>query len=421
VRRVIERGPRAVATLVALAVMATTVAACGRGSDDSSGNAGGGSGAKAEVGVTDKAIKLGGIYAFTGPSPSFEASYGAKAYFQMINDQGGVNGRKIDFITRDGQYQPGQTLQAARQLVQQDKVFALFHVLGTPTNAAIFDYVDQVKVPNLLVETGASMFGSDPKAHPMTTTYQPPYPDEAEALGNYVAETKPNGKVGILYQNDSLGQDFVSGFTKGIEGSNVKIIKKQSYEVTDPSVNGQVSNLKASGADVFLNATTPKFAAQAIARVGAIGWKPLQLIPNLDSSPAAVLKPAGLENAKGLVSTAWFKSAGDPSTENDEAVQQFVTMVEKYQPKGDPSSSAVQRGWIAAQMLTDALKKLKNPTRESLLNALRNQDTTLPILLEGIRIQTSPTDGFPVQSVYIEKFDGTSWKVSGDVQSFDTH
>ena len=416
-RRVLDTRVRGAATAVAVALLALAGAGCGRGSDDGGGGSGGGG--QTAGGGTKSEIKLGGIYAFTGPSPSYEASYGAKAYFALVNSRGGVNGRKINFITRDGQYQPGQTLQAARQLVQQDKVFALFHVLGTPTAAAILDYVDQSKVPNVLVETGASLFGADPKGHPWTTMYQPPYDDEGQALGRYVVEHQPNGKVGILFQHDALGADFTTGFSRGIAGSGVKIVKKQSYEVTDPSVNAQVSNLKAAGADVFLNASTPKFAAQAISRAGAIGWRPLQLLPNLDSSPALVLKPAGLRNADGIVSTAWFKAATDPRYADDPAVQEFVNTLAKYQRKGDPNSAAVERGRVAAQVLVEALKPLKNPTREGLMSALRSMDTTLPTLLPGIQIHTSATDGVPVQSGYLEQFRKDRWVVSGKLQSFD--
>ncbi|GLZ09407.1 branched-chain amino acid ABC transporter substrate-binding protein [Actinomadura sp. NBRC 104412] len=392
--------------LAAVAALGLVVSGCGRG----------GEGDTAAAGVTDKEIKIGGIYAFTGPSPSYEASYGALAYFDMVNAKGGVNGRKIRFITRDGKYQPGDTLQAAKQLVEQEDVFALFHVLGTPTNLALQNYVNQQKVPHVYVETGAATFGADLRKNPWTVGYQPPYTNEGEAYGRHVAREKPNGKVGILYQNDSLGADFTRGFEKGIQGSGVKIVARQPYEVSDPSVNSHVSNLKASGADVFLNATTPKFAAQAIRQAAAIGWRPLQLLPSLDASPELVLKPAGFEASRGIVSMAWFKSPTE--FPDDPAVKEFVDALARYQPKGNKNSAAVQRGWIAAQLFVRALQTQKEPTREGLMKAVLNMDTTLPVLLDGVSIKTSPTDGYAVQSLRLQRFTGTEWRTFGEVMDF---
>jgi branched-chain amino acid transport system substrate-binding protein len=399
-----SKGVRALAGVAVLGLVAT---GCGRGGTDDS----------AAAGISAKEVKIGGVYAFTGPSPSYEASYGALAYFDMINAKGGVNGRKIRFVTRDGKYQPGDTLQAAKQLVEQENVFALFHVLGTPTNLALQNYVDQQKVPHVYVETGASVFGADLKKHPWTVGYQPPYTNEGEAYGRHVAATKPNGKVGILYQNDALGSDFTKGFEHGIQGSQVKVVARQPYEVSDPSVNSHVSNLKASGADVFLNATTPKFAAQAIRQAGAIGWHPLQLLPSLDASPELVLKPAGLAASRDIVSMAWFKSPSE--FPGDPAVKEFVDALAKYRPKGNKNSAAVQRGWIAAQLFTRSLQTMKEPTRDGLMKAVLTMNTTLPILLDGVSIKTSPTDGYAVQSLQLERFSGTEWKTFGKVMSFE--
>jgi branched-chain amino acid transport system substrate-binding protein len=397
--------------LALLASVAMFVAACGR-DDESTGGGGGGS----DPGITKTEVKLGGSYPFSGPASAYKTiSDGAKAYFKKVNGEGGVNGRKIKFITLDDAYEPPRAVQNARRLVVQEKVFALFNTLGTPNNLAIWDYLNQQKVPQLFVATGGSQWGADIKKHPYTIGWQPDYVTESQVYADYLKENKPNAKVAVLYQNDGFGKDLLGGFDDAIKGSGVKVVAKESYEVTDPTVASQVSKLASSGADTFLNITTPKFSAQAIVAVAKSNWKPLHILNNVGASKALVLQPAGLENAKGIISTTYYKDPEDPKWANDPAMKEYKEGLKAYSSRSNPNDPFHVYGWGAAQTMVEALKNMKEPTREALMDSVRNLDQEVPILLPGIKVQTAPDDGYALEAMQVERFDGKNWKLVGDV------
>ena len=404
---------RGMALLVALVVAAAlVVAGCGRSSDN-----GGGGGGNAP-GVTDNSIKLGTTFPLSGPASAYATiSRASQAYFKMVNAQGGVNGRKISYVVRDDGYDPARAVQNARRLITQDKVFALFNPLGTPVNLAIWDYVNQQKVPQLYVATGASDFGADPNKHPWTIGWQPTYPIEAQAFADYLKKSKANAKVAVLYQNDEFGKNFLNAFQKGIDGSSIKIVAKQSYEVTDPTVSPQVVKLARSGADTFLDIATPKPTAQAIGTVAKIGkWKPLHLISNVSASKSLVFKPVGLAAAKGIVSNTYIKDPESPQYANDAAMRDYKAQLKKYAPRLNPDEPFNVYGWAVAQTMVDTLKKAgKDLTRDNVMKAARSLDENIGLLLPGVKLKTSDSDGFPIQSVQIQKFDGQNWKTAGDL------
>ena len=398
--------------IVTLLVVAVGLVAIGCGRDE-----GGGGGGGSDPGITDKEIKLGGSYPFSGPASAYRTiAEGAKAYFDKVNAEGGVNGRKIKFVTLDDAYEPPRAVQNARKLIQQDKVFALFNTLGTANNAAIMKSVNQQKVPQLFVATGASIVGADVSKFPYTTGWQPDYVTEAKVYVDYLKKQKPNAKVAVLYQNDAFGKDLLSGFENAAKGSNIKVVAKQSYEVTDPTVSSQMAKLKGSGADTFLNITTPKFSAQAIVATAKLGWHPLHILNNVGASKALVLKPAGLKNAQGIISTTYFKDPEDPKWANDAAMKDYKAGLKKFSPRSDPNDPFHVYGWGAAQTMTDALKRMKDPTRASLMKAVRSTNQKVPILLPGIDVKLDgQSDGFPIEAMQIEKFEGQNWKLQGKV------
>jgi branched-chain amino acid transport system substrate-binding protein len=408
-------GHKGMRLLVALVVAAALVAAgCGRSSDN-----GGGGGANAP-GVTDSSIKLGTTFPLSGPASAYATiSRASQAYFKMVNAKGGVNGRKITYVVRDDGYDPARAVQNARRLVTQDKVFALFNPLGTPVNLAIWDYLNQQKVPQLFVATGASDFGDDPGKHPWTIGWQPTYPIEAQAFADYLKQAKANAKVAVLYQNDEFGKNFLSAFQKRIGGSNVKIVAKQSYEVTDPTVSPQVVKLARSGADTFLDIATPKPTAQAIGTVAKIGkWKPLHLISNVSASKSLVFKPVGLASAKGIVSNTYIKDPESPQYASDAAMKDYKAQLKKYAPRLNPDEPFNVYGWAVAETMVDTLKKAgKDLTRDNVMKAARSLDTNVGLLLPGVKVKTSDSDGFPIQSVQIQRFDGQTWKTVGDLDT----
>jgi branched-chain amino acid transport system substrate-binding protein len=395
-------------SLVWLAVLvAVTLLAAGCGRDDDN---------EESPGVTKDTIKLGGSYPFSGPASAYKnIGEGAKAYFSSVNAKGGVDGRKIDFVTLDDGYEPPRAVQNARRLIEQDKVFALFNTLGTPNNLAIWDYVNQQKVPHVFVATGASDWGADTKKHPFTIGWQPDYVTEAQTYADYLKQEKPDAKVAVLYQNDGFGKNLLGGFEKAIEGSNIKIVGRESYEVTDPTIGSQMSKLAASGADTFLDITTPKFSAQAIVAVAKSDWKPLHILNNVGASKTLVLTPAGLDNAKGIVSTAYFKDPEDPRWANDSAMRAYKADMKKYAPRANANDPFEVYGWAVADTMTEALKQMKSPTRDDLMEAVRNMNYRSPILLPGIEIKTSESDGYPIDAMQVQTFNGRNWELQGQV------
>ena len=393
--------------LVALLALALT--ACGR--DDEEGGEGG-----SDPGITENSIKLGGSYPFSGPASAYRSiAEGAKARFELENANGGVDGRKIEFVTLDDAYEPPRAVENARRLIQQEEVFALFNTLGTPNNAAIWDYVNEEEVPHLYVATGASLWGADVDAHPWTIGWQPDYVTESQVYADFLEKEKPSAKVAVLYQNDAFGEDLLNGFKEAISGTDVKVVAEESYEVTDPTVSSQVAKLADSGADTFLNIATPKFSAQAIAAVGKLGWKPLHILNNVGASKALVLEPAGLENAQGIVSTSDYMDPEDPQWADDPAMKEYDAAMKKYAPRANPDDPFHLFGWGAATTMIDALKGMKKPTRAALMDSVRNMDTEVPILLPGIEVKTGPDDGYPIEAMQIMRFEGENWKLQDEV------
>jgi branched-chain amino acid transport system substrate-binding protein len=396
-----------------LAILALLATACGRGS---SGGSGGSGSNGSDPGITASSIKLGGSYPFSGPASAYGTiGVSAKAYFDWLNAKGGVNGRKIEFTTLDDGYEPARALQNAKQLVEQNKVFALFNTLGTANNLAIWDYANQQKVPQVFVATGASAWGADPSKHPWTIGWQPDYVSEARVYAEYLKKNKPNAKVAALYQNDAFGKDLLNGFKSAVQGSGISVTAAESYEVTDPTVDSQVSKLATSKADVFLDITTPKFGAQAIHRLTEVNWKPLHILNNVAASKTLVLKPAGLAASKGIVSVSYFKDPEDPRWASDSAMMEYKAGLKQYAPKADPNEPFNVYGWAAANTMAEALKQMKSPTRQALMDTIRNMNLNIPLLLPGVSVQTSPTDGYPIQDMQIMQFDGQHWQLQGSV------
>jgi branched-chain amino acid transport system substrate-binding protein len=396
-----------------LAILALLATACGRGS---SGGSGGSGSNGSDPGITASSIKLGGSYPFSGPASAYGTiGVSAKAYFDWLNAKGGVNGRKIEFTTLDDGYEPARALQNVKQLVEQNKVFALFNTLGTANNLAIWDYTNQQKVPQVFVATGASAWGADPSKHPWTIGWQPDYVSEARVYAEYLKKNKPNAKVAALYQNDAFGKDLLNGFKSAVQGSGISVTAAESYEVTDPTVDSQVSKLATSKADVFLDITTPKFGAQAIHRLTEVNWKPLHILNNVAASKTLVLKPAGLAASKGIVSVSYFKDPEDPRWASDSAMMEYKAGLKQYAPKADPNEPFNVYGWAAASTMTEALKQMKSPTRQALMDTIRNMSLNIPLLLPGVSVRTSPTDGYPIQDMQIMQFDGQHWQLQGSV------
>jgi branched-chain amino acid transport system substrate-binding protein len=371
-------------------------------------------------GASDSEIKIGQTQPYSGPASAYGTIGKTEvAYFKMINDQGGINGRKINLISLDDGYSPPRTVEQIRRLVEEEEVLFTFQTLGTPPNTAIQKYMNAKKVPHLFVATGATKWG-DPEHYPWTMGWQPPYQHESHIYAKYLLKNKPNAKIAILYQNDDYGKDYLKGFKDGLgDKAASMIVAEASYEVTDPSIDTQIVTLQASGADTFFNITTPKFAAQAIRKVYDIGWKPLQFLNNVSISVAAVLQPAGLDKSAGLISIAFFKDPTDPTWKDDKAVKDYVAFMKKYYPEGNPDDGFNVYGYSVAQTLVPVLKQCGDDlTRENIMRqAASLKDLEVPMLLPGIRINTSPTDYYPIEQVQLIRFDGKTWVRFGELMS----
>jgi branched-chain amino acid transport system substrate-binding protein len=372
----------------------------------------------ADPGVTATEIKIG----HTNPYSGNASSYGTigkviAGYFKKVNDEGGINGRKITFITYDDGYSPPKTVEMVRRLVEQDQVLLLFNTLGTPTNSAIHKYVNEQKVPHLFVATGATKWG-DPKTFPWTMGWQPTYQTEGRIYAQYILKNIPNAKVGILYQNDDYGKDYLKGFKDGLgETAKKLIVLEQSYEVTDATVDSQIVNLKNSGANVFFNVTIPKYAVQAIKKAHDIGWKPAHFLNNVSSSVGQVLRPAGVDAAKDLITTLYLKDPTDPQWKNDAGYKDWVAFMQKYYPEGKLEDAFNVYGYAVAQGLVHVLKQCGNDLSRAnvMKQAASIKDLALPMLLPGIKVNTSPTDFYPIQQEQLARFDGERWVLFGDV------
>jgi branched-chain amino acid transport system substrate-binding protein len=369
-------------------------------------------------GVTATEVKIGNTNPYSGPASAYGTIGKALgAYFKKVNDEGGVNGRKINYITYDDSYSPPKAVEMVRKLVEQDEVAALFQTLGTPTNTAIHKYVNQQKVPHLFVATGATKW-NDPKNFPWTMGFQPNYQTEGRIYAAYILKNFPDAKIGILYQNDDYGKDYRKGLHDGLgEAAKKMIVLEQTYEVTDPTIDSQIVNLKNSGANVFFNVTIPKFAVQAIKKAHDIGWKPAHFLNNVSSSLATVLKPAGLDASKGLITALYMKEITDPQWKNDKGFLDWVAFMKKYYPDGALDDQGNAFGYTVAQAMTLVLKQCGNDlSRENILKQAENlKNVEFPLLLAGIKVNTSPTDHAPIEQEQLAKFDGERWVLFGEL------
>jgi branched-chain amino acid transport system substrate-binding protein len=375
---------------------------------------------KYDPGASDTEIRIGNIAPYSGPA----SAYGTigktlAAYFNKVNAEGGINGRKITFVSYDDGYAPPKTVEQARRLVENDDVLLILNSLGTASNTAIQKYMNAKKVPQLFAATGATKFG-DPKSFPWTMGWQPNYQSEGRIFAQYLLQNHPNGKIGILLQNDDYGKDYVKGLKDGLNGK-IPIVAELPYEPTDPTIDSQIINLKASGADIFYNVTTPKFAAQAIKKAAEIGWKPVHLLNSVSASTGAVLKPAGLENAKGILTLSYLKDPTDPLWNDDAGKKEWLAFMDKYYPEGDKTSTFTVYGHLVAQTMIQVLKQCGDDlTRENVMRQSANlKDVGLGMLLPGVKLKTSATDFFPIEQMQMARFAGASFELFGPVITGD--
>ena len=371
-------------------------------------------------GATDSQIKIGNIMPYSGPASAYAVIGKTEtAYLQKVNDEGGINGRKIDFVSYDDGYSPPKTFEQARKLVEDDGVLLIFNSLGTPTNSAIRAYMNEKKVPQLFVATGATKW-NDPKQFPWTMGWQPSYQIEGRIYAKYILKELPDARIAILYQNDDYGKDYIKGLKDGL-GAKAKsmVVGEQSYETTQPTIDSEVVTLQATGANVFFNVATPKFAAQAIRKVAEISWKPLHVVNNVSASIGGVLKPAGFESAQGIVSAAYLKDATDAQWKNDADMKAWNAFIDKYIPDGDKSDSSYIYGYSVTRTMVQVLRQCGDDlTRENVMRqaaSLRNFEPGL--LLPGISINTSATNFAPIEQLQLMKFAGQTWHLFGHVMS----
>jgi branched-chain amino acid transport system substrate-binding protein len=376
---------------------------------------------KYDTGATDTEIKIGNIMPYSGPA----SAYGVigkteKAYFDKINAEGGINGRKINFISYDDGYSPPKAVEQARKLVESDEVLMVFNPLGTPSNSAIQKYLNGKKVPQLFVATGATKW-NDPKEFPWTMGWQPSYQSEARIYAKYLLKEKPDGKIAVLYQNDDFGKDYLKGLKDGFGAKASMITAEESYETSEPSIDGHVVKLKASGADVFISITTPKFAAQAIKKLAEIDWHPMHIVSNVSASVGGVLQPAGFENAQGMLSAAYAKDGADPQWNNDPGMKKFFEFLAKYYPDANKLDGSVVYGYGVAQTLVQVLKQCGDDlTRENVMKqAASLKDFETDTLLPGVKINTSPKDFAPISQLKMMRFKGEKWDLFGEIISGD--
>lgn len=375
---------------------------------------------KYDPGVTDTEVLIGQTNPYTGPLSSYSTQGRVQAaYYTMINEQGGVNGRKIKFISLDDGYSPPRTVEQTRRLVEEDQVVAIVGSMGTPTNTAIVRYMNAKKVPHILLATGASKWGN-PKDNPWTMGWYPTYKTEGVIYGKYILKNIKDAKIGVLYQNDDYGKDFLNGLKQGLGDQAAKlIVKEATYEVSDPTVDSQVVTLMGADANVFFSASTNKAAAQAIRKIYDIGWRPTQFLVNNASSIASVLTPAGPDKAVGIISTAYMKDPADPQFADDEGIKWYRAFMRKYYPDGDVNDPQNEIGISIAQTAIQIIKQCGNTlTRDNIVKQAANlHDLELPLLLPGIKLNTAPDQYYPITQQQLIRFDGKSWIRFGDVLS----
>ncbi len=375
---------------------------------------------KYDEGATDTEIKIGNTNPYSGNASAYgNIGKTIDAFFKKVNDDGGINGRKINFISYDDGYSPPKAVEMVRKLVEEDKVLFLFNTLGTPSNTAIHKYMNQKKVPQLFVATGASKWGN-PKEFHWTMGWQPDYATEGAIYAKHILSNVKDPKIGILMQNDDYGKDYLNGFKQGLGKDNEKlIVELATYEVTDPTVDSQMIQLKNSGANVFFNITTPKFAAQAIKKAAEIGWKPVHYLNNVSSSFGAVFKPAGIEASQGIILALYRKDPADPQWANSPDIAAWKAFMAKYMPQADLRDDSHNYGYSVANTMVEVLKNCgDNLTRENVMKqAASLKGYEAPMLLPGIKINTSSTDYYPIQAVRLARVNGESFELFGEVQS----
>jgi branched-chain amino acid transport system substrate-binding protein len=374
---------------------------------------------KYDTGATDTEVKIGNIVPYSGPASAYGIiGKSEEAYFKMINENGGINGRKIKFISYDDAYSPPKAVEQVRKLVESDEVLVVFSALGTPSNTAIQKYLNAKKVPQLFAATGATKW-NDPTHFPWTIGWLPSYQSEGRIYAKFLIKEKPDAKVAVLYQNDDFGKDYLKGLKDGFGAKASAIIAEESYEISEPTIDNHIVKLKASGADVLISITTPKFAAQTIKKMAEIDWKALQIVANVSTSVGAVMKPAGFENGQGVLSAHYAKDAGDAQWKDDPGMKKFLAFLDKYYPDADRTNSQVIYGYGAAQTLTKVLEMCGDDlTRANIMKQAANlKDFTPDTLLPGVRINTSATDFAPIEQLQMMRFKGEKWDLFGDVIS----
>jgi ABC-type branched-subunit amino acid transport system substrate-binding protein len=373
-----------------------------------------------DVGATDTEIKVGNIMPYSGPASAWSmAGKTQAAYFRKVNAEGGINGRKIVFISYDDGYSPPKAVEQARKLVESDEVLLIFNSLGTPSNTAIQKYMNVRKVPQLFVASGATKW-NDPQNFPWTMGWQPNYQNEARIYAKYILKEKPNARIAVLYQNDDYGKDYLKGLKDGLGAKAASmIVAEDAYEVAEPTIDSHVVKMKSLNADVFVDITGPKFAAQAIRKAAEIGWKPLHFLNNVSTSIGAVIRPAGIENAQDIISVSYLMDPLDPQWRDDPGMKAFDDFLARYFPEGDRADGLVMTGFNSAQTLVQVLKQCgDNLTRENVMRQAANlRDFRSTNLLPGITINTSPTDFAPIKQVQLRRFKGERWELFGPTLS----
>jgi len=376
---------------------------------------------KYDVGATDTEIKIGNIMPYSGPASSYGLIGKTEAaYFNMINDQGGINGRKINFISYDDGYSPPKAVEQARKLVESDEVLFIFNSLGTPSNTAFQKYMNTKKIPQLFVATGASKW-NDAKNFPWTMGWQPSYQVEAQIYAKYLMKEKPDAKIAVLYQNDDFGKDYLKGFKDGLGSKTSMIVTEESYEISEPTVDSHIVKMKSQNPDVVVSFVTPKFAAQTIKKIGELGWKPLHLVTNVSVSVGAVMQPAGFAAAQGVLSADYRKDGADAQWKNDEGMKKWTAFLDKYMPGADRSDNSLVYGYGAAQTLVKVLQMCGDDlTRANVMKQAASLKGFAPdTLLPGITISTSATDYAPIKQLRMMRFKGETWDLFGDIISAD--
>ena len=370
---------------------------------------------KYDTGASDAEIKIGNIMPYSGPASAYGVIGRTEAaYFNKVNAEGGINGRKINFISYDDAYSPPKTVEQARKLVESDEVLLIFNSLGTPPNTAIQKYMNQKKVPQLFVATGATKW-NDPKDFPWTMGWQPNYQSESQIYAKYILKTQPNAKIAVLYQNDDYGKDYLKGFKDALGAkAGAMIVAEESYETTEPTIDSHIVKLKSTGADVFFNVTTPKFAAQAIKKMAEVGWNPTHFLNNVSVSIGSVIVPAGVENAQGIISSAYVKDPTDPQWKDDPGMKEWHAFMTKWYPEGDQADASTVFGYGVAKGLEQVLRQCGDDmTRDNLMKQMQKMNMEIGIYLPGIKITTSDTDWSPIKQLQLMKFEGETWKLFG--------